>query len=158
MSPFEKSLAFILIVLLRVFGAEGGREGDSLALVALMDANPENLISWNTDTCMEAWKGVWLVDGRVDSLYLYQMRIDRLPAETGNLTQLRAIHLMSNRLATLPPEIGDLLNLKHLNLAQNKIIHVPSVIGTFPNLVYLNLRLNKSVDLPPQIGGKLLAG
>jgi len=56
------------------------REGDSLALLAIYNANSAIQSSWNISENISTWQGVNLTNGRVDSINLAIHYISILPA------------------------------------------------------------------------------
>ena len=52
---------------------------------------------------------------------------------------LQLIDCSNNKLSSLPAEIGNLINLKALDLTGNKLISLPAEIGNLINLQILNL-------------------
>ncbi len=74
-------------------------EQDSLALVAIYNANANNNTGWVLSQPMSSWSGVFLDgDGSVGSLYLSQKSLSILPAEIGNLNNLGTLLLQYNNL------------------------------------------------------------
>ena len=55
-------------------------------------------------------------------------QLTSVPAEIGQLTSLRELHLHINQLTSLPAEIGQLTSLKVLNLHENQLTSVPAAI------------------------------
>jgi internalin A len=85
--------------------------------------------------------------------------ISELPAEIGQLTNLRTLNLSSRYdtpeellLTELPPEIGQLTNLQELDLSGNQLTSLPESIGQLTNLQELRLRDNQLTSLPESIG------
>ena len=84
-------------------------------------------------------------------LYLNGNQLITLPAEIGNLTNLRGLYLHNNQLTTLPTEIGNLTNLKDLYLDDNQLTTLPAEIGNLNNLHHLSLINNQLTTLPAEI-------
>ncbi|VXD15923.1 T9SS type A sorting domain-containing protein [Marinoscillum sp. 108] len=110
---------------------------DSITLVAIYDAtggsdwlNNDNWLSGSVDT----WYGVEVQNNKVIGLNL-----------TGN--QLNGV---------IPAEIGQLVNLKSVNLANNQLSNVDDSITTLPNLKALDLSGNDLVKLPAGLESMLL--
>ena len=80
------------------------------------------------------------------------MELTTLPAEIGQLVNLRVLHLLFNQLNTLPPEIGELHKLETLNVAQNRLTALPTGIGQLVSLRELFVTNNRLTMLPSQIG------
>ncbi|WP_174708277.1 hypothetical protein [Nostoc sp. TCL240-02] len=68
------------------------------------------------------------------TLVLYAKGLTTLPAEIGQLINLKALYLHSNQLTTLPEEIGQLSNLSELYLHSNQLTTLPEEIGQLSNL------------------------
>ena len=65
---------------------------------------------------------------------LYHNELTRLPAEIGQLSDLKILKLYANDLVSLPPEIGDLTSLCYLSLRYNKLQHLPTELGQLRGL------------------------
>jgi hypothetical protein len=128
------------------------RRTDSLALAALLEANPESGLLWDLFEGINSWSGVVLVNDRVTQLELSERNITELPAAIGNLDQLSYLDLNFNNLTKLPPETGNLSRLEALWLWGNNLTHLPPEIGTLKNLVELDLDENQLTEIPPEIG------
>ncbi len=61
-----------------------------------------------------------------------------MPAEIGNLINLKELSLNNNKLNSLPAEIGNLLNLKELYLKSNKLSSLPAEIIQIKNILDIN--------------------
>jgi Leucine-rich repeat (LRR) protein len=129
----------------------GSREGDSLALVAIFEANIGNTLGWDFSKSIEEWDGVYLKNGRVDSLSLISANLSFLPTEIGNLTSLTYLCLYENSLKEIPMEIGNLSNLEELTLSSNKLLTIPAEIGNLKNLTVLSLFRNSLTTMPMEI-------
>jgi len=138
------------------------RQRDSLALVAIYNANGGNL-TWDLTQPMSTWETITLNnEGCVtrienyfyDYYYLptenYDMNI--LPPEIGDLTNLEFLAIEGYSINNIPPEIGNLNNLKILKLEDNIITTLPPEIGNLPNLTRLDLEYNNITILPAEIG------
>jgi Leucine-rich repeat (LRR) protein len=75
-----------------------------------------------------------------------------LPAEIGQLTELRELDCSGNILQTIPPELGNCTKLKKLDLKSNRITVLPPEIGRLVNLTYLDLKHNSLSVIPPELG------
>ncbi len=89
---------------------------------------------------------------RVIGLGLFQCALSELPAEIGQLENLRELSLIGNNLSELPAEIGQLENLQELNLNGNNLSELPAEIGQLEKLERLYLDRNKLSELPAEIG------
>lgn len=117
---------------------------DSLALIALINANPDNTLNWDPSIPISTWDGVsFNIDGRVDSLEIGGHEISVIPSEFGNLTKLRQLICYWNKLTELPAEIGNLEKLSGVNFQNNKLASLPTEIGNLTNLWYLDCSNNQ---------------
>ncbi len=99
-------------------------------------------INWGSAHAASLWKGVTVedVDGtyHVTRITLHNNNLDGyLPAEIGNLTELKQIGITFNNLLTgaIPPEIGNLSNLESLSFWDDNLTGtIPSEIGNCTNL------------------------
>lgn len=79
--------------------------------------------------------------------------LKNIPAEFGELTQLKSINLMkAYELETIPSEIGNLQNLTFLRLDLTNLKALPKEIGKLKNLRILNISNTKIISLPDEIG------
>ncbi len=64
-----------------------------------------------------------------------------IPSELGNLAKLERLVLIRNQLSgNIPPELGNLVNLRDLYLAENRLSgNIPPELGNLKNLEYLTL-------------------
>lgn len=85
-------------------------------------------------------------------LNLDENKISTLPPEIGKLTNLQTLSLAGNKLSSLPDEFWQLVNIENLALHENQLTHIPAELGNFIKLAVLSLRNNKFKDLPAQIG------
>ncbi|MBD2449294.1 leucine-rich repeat domain-containing protein [Nostoc sp. FACHB-152] len=89
---------------------------------------------------------------KVTELDLSGKGLTKLPAEIGQLVNLRSLDLSDNQLSSLPGEIGQLVNLQSLDLSDNQLSSLPGEIGQLVNLQSLDLRGNQLSSLPGEIG------
>jgi Leucine-rich repeat (LRR) protein len=91
---------------------------------------------------------------RLKSLQLRSCRLSSLPAEIGQLKNLRSLDLTGNRrLSSLPAEIGQLKNLQSINLSYNRrLSSLPAEIGQLKNLQSLDISGSSLSKLPPEVG------
>jgi len=78
----------------------------------------------------------------VDSLDLSGAFMDELPAEIGELINLKYLNISFNSFKTLPAEIGKLASLETLIANDNIIKILPEEFGDLSSLKTLNLTLN----------------
>ena len=113
--------------------------------------------NWLTDAPLGDWYGV-SVDGqgRVVRLRLNENNLTgAIPAELGNLTDLRELRMWFNDLTgQLPPELGNLADLVVLNLGTNDLTGpIPPELGNLADLVVLSLGSNDLTGpIPPELG------
>ncbi|MDE2927702.1 MAG: M66 family metalloprotease [Acidobacteriota bacterium] len=113
--------------------------------------------NWGTSRPLREWHGVTVDDdGRVTDLDLYRNGLTGpIPAELGNLTNLRELILPQNGLiGPLPPELGNLTSLRELNLGANGLTGpLPPELGNLTSLTTLGLEGNHLTGpLPPELG------
>lgn len=132
---------------------------DSLALIALYNATngPNWSQSWNLEEPFSDWFGISTNnDGCVVEIELFNNQLSGyLPAEIGNLSNLRNLELDGNQLSgTIPPAIGKLSELRLLLLHSNDLSGViPYQIGQLSNLRKLILNDNRlSGSIPETLG------
>ena len=141
--------------------ASGDAASDRAALVALYNAtggrNWGRNGNWLSNAPMGEWHGVTTdSDGRVTHLHLYSNRLTgEIPAELGNLTNLRWLYLRNNQLTgEIPAELGSLTNLKVLYLHRNQLTgEIPAELGNLANLQTLHLYSNRLTgEIPAELG------
>ncbi len=157
-----KKIQLLLLILVISLFAEGSREGDSLALVAIRDVNPGTYIdtligtkAWVEGNPIDNWTGVTVKDGRVNRLQLDMLlrNVGAIPPEIGNLTALTYLDLSTNnKIETIPSTIGNLTELVTLRLRNNSIKSLPSTIGNLTELTFLYLSNNQIAELPEELG------
>ena len=120
---------------------------DREALVALYDAtdgsNWTTSTNWKTTAPLKDWSGVTAPAG--DSVIILSLVYNNLsgiiPAQLGDLTNLRILRLADNQLTgSIPPELGNLTNLTRLVLDNNQLTgSIPVELGNLSNLTQLAL-------------------
>ncbi|WP_321371256.1 T9SS type A sorting domain-containing protein [uncultured Draconibacterium sp.] len=164
---FQQS-GFSLINDCNLISPENLREQDSLALVALYNSTdgPDwiNNSGWLQEGVkIDNWYGIGVSNNRVISLGLsgndeimQPFGLNGIiPAEIGNLTELRQLNLRYNYLSgSIPAEIGNLTKLTSLYLGDNDLAGaIPGTIGNLINLYTLDLIGNQLIgNLPTQMG------
>ena len=124
--------------------------GDKAVLVALYNAtggaNWTNNTNWLSDKPIGEWHGVTTnKQGRVIDLGLFENNlVGAIPAELGNLSELKVLGLGSNQLTgAIPPSLGNLSNLTLLYLWNNHLSgSIPPELGKLSNLTGLALQAN----------------
>jgi Leucine-rich repeat (LRR) protein len=71
-----------------------------------------------------------------------------VPAEIGQLSNLKTLVLNSNYFGRLPSEIGQLTNLEELTISSNRLTTLPAEIGNLTNLQILKLSSNAFKSIP----------
>ena len=126
---------------------------DFLVLRVLRETGPRAQERWSVAARPEDWEGVTMENGRVVELRLYNVRLGgAVPAEIGQLTELKRLHLSGNQLTSLPAEIWQLTSLKVLDLRANDLTSLPTEIGQLTSLTRLDLDNNQLTSLPAEIG------
>ena len=140
----------------------GSVASDRAALVALYNATGgaswTTSTKWLTDRPLNEWHGVTTnSDGRVAELKLFTNELTGpIPAELGELTDLRALSLSFNELSgPIPAELGGLTNLEALWLGGNQLTGpIPAELGSLRNLRDLSLFKNELTGpIPTELGG-----
>ena len=116
---------------------------------------------WLSSAPLSEWDGVETdTDGRVVSLTLRGNGLSGvIPAELGQLPELRSLDLYYNTLSgTIPPELGDLDRLQQLNLSRNELSgSLPIELGRLSELRGLHLHGNRlSGSIPAELGNLAL--
>ena len=115
---------------------------DREALVALYDAtdgsNWTTSTNWKTTAPLKDWSGVTAPAG--DSVIILSLVYNNLsgiiPAQLGDLTNLRILRLADNQLSgSIPATLNNLTNLSSLFLADNQLTgSIPPELGNLTNL------------------------
>ncbi|MBW8039032.1 MAG: hypothetical protein FVQ85_03435 [Planctomycetes bacterium] len=87
-----------------------------------------------------------------EMLNLRHWEIESLPAEIGNLSNLRELLLGDNQLRALPAEIGNLAKLERLEVSRNKLTELPRELGRLANLQELYVSDNHLTRIPAELG------
>ena len=143
--------------------AQDGVETDRAALAALYDATGgpgwTDSTNWKTSAPLGEWYGVTTdAAGRVTRLELRENGLSgRLPAQLGDLSNLRWLRLGSNELAgSIPSALGRLANLEGLLLDRNALTGpVPAWLGNLTSLRALGLGSNELAGSIPSALGRL---
>ena len=138
-----------------------GVASDRAALVALYNATEggswQTRTNWLSGRPLDEWHGVTTdSDGRVTALNLVSNSlVGALPAELGDLTNLRTLILWTNDELTgpIPAWLGDLTNLRWLILGGNGLTgEIPPELAGLSNLTSLDLRGNGLTgEIPPEL-------
>ncbi|MCQ0111312.1 Leucine-rich repeat (LRR) protein [Zhouia amylolytica] len=126
-------------------------------LIDLYQANLENLLNWDiTSLNIAEWEGITLYDQRVTQIDLTNKNIENLIPQIGKLTQLTDLVVQNTdsalKMNSIPEEIGNLTNLRSLFLNGNNINSIPASIGNLTQLDRLALNSNRIAWLPEELG------
>ena len=136
-------------------------EMDRVALIALYEATGgpgwANSAHWASQAPLHQWYGVTVsTRGRVTELSLQENRLTgELPAELGDLSELRNLRLWSNELTgEIPPEVAHLTELEQFAVGGNRLHGlIPEWLADFRNLSELHMSTNSFTGpLPPWLG------
>ena len=136
---------------------------DRAALVALYNAtdgdNWTGNTNWLSDKPIGEWYGIGAnLQERVFQLYLHENQLSGpIPAELGNLANLRRLALHKNQLSgPIPSELGKLTNLESLALHENQLSGggpIPSELGNLTYLTRLGVSRNQLTGpIPSELG------
>ena len=137
--------------------SSGGLVDDCNILLAAKDTlRGTATLNWATTTAMASWDGITVINGRVDTISLFDKSLSGvIPSTIGNLTSLRYLYLSGNSLSgSIPSEMGNLSNLRSLYLSRNSLSgSIPSEMGNLSNLRSLYLGDNGfSGSIPTWLG------
>ena len=137
-------------------GTDRNDEGDDAGVLrtwrAMCPELQELQERWPEAARPEHWEGVTMENGRVVELVSEEFELTgAVPAEIGQLTSLRGLHLENNQLTTLPAENGQLTALRELILDFNQLTSVPAEIWQLTSLRVLYLNDNKLMCGPAAI-------
>lgn len=131
------------------------RERDSLAMLAILENitfnNPGYKNAWKADKPLDQWTFVTVENGRVTAIdFLGQVDGTlTLPAEIGNLTELKTLNLSYFGASGVFPDISKLTKLEVLQLDNNKFEgEFPAYLANFP-LTTFTLNKNKFTGCVP---------
>ncbi len=113
-------------------------------------------LNWGADLPIAQWVGVEVSDGRVKSLKLKNNRLSgSIPAELGQLAELKVLSLDRNRLTGgIPAELAQLTQLTALSAHSNGLTgSIPAELGQLSQLTVLRLSGNRlSGGIPAELG------
>ena len=114
-------------------------------------------LNWSADIVIGDWDGVIIAGNRVLQLRVnnYEKLNGTIPAELGNLADLRELHLSFNQLTgAIPAELANLANLRGLYLNANHLTgEIPVELGNLANLEDLRLSNNNLTgEIPVELG------
>ncbi len=125
---------------------------DSLALVALLESNPQSTLGWSKETPITTWDGVKTYsNGQVSKLNLTHKGITTIPLNFFQLPLLIELDLSHNQISELPNGIYRLTTLAKCNLSNNQIREVPSSVEYFSSVYSLDLSHNEITAIHPAI-------
>lgn len=84
--------------------------------------------------------------------FKWKGKIDSLPENFFQLTNLQELTLSKCRLISVNQQIGKLKNLQYLNVAHNRLVGLPETIGQLKHLKSLIVNRNMIGCLPESIG------
>ena len=84
-------------------------------------------------------------------LYIEKHNLSSLPPSFSNMSSLFNLAISNNWLVTLPEDFGNLINLQTLDLGYNQLEFIPESIGDLINLQYLFLFNNQLTSIPETI-------
>ena len=87
----------------------------------------------------------------IHAISFEKYKVDSLPKELWNFTNLTYLNLEKNQLSYLPEELATLVQLTELNISKNKFTFLPLIICQLPNLQKLNASRNRIGSIPNQI-------
>jgi internalin A len=85
-------------------------------------------------------------------LYLFDNQLTSVPNELWQLIKLTVISLCRNQLTSVPKELEWLTNLERLPLHENQLMSVPKELGRLRNLEWLSLDGNRLTSVPKELG------
>lgn len=145
----------LLLSLLCVMSFAGSRLDDSLALMAIRDANPTTLgMLWHDGLMLDHLEGVVLSGTHVDpnsrviELDLEAKNITQIPSTIGNLDALLKLNLSQNPIEALPNEFGNLHILLELRVEYCNLKSLPESFGNLSNLSVFYANYNQLTQLP----------
>ena len=113
-------------------------------------------LNWSADRAISGWYGVTTANNRVSKLRLTREGMNgAIPAELGNLANLRQLTILTNGLTgAIPAELGNLANLRQLHLWGNDLTGaIPPELGNLSNLRQLHLWNNDLTGaIPAELG------
>ena len=87
----------------------------------------------------------------IHAISFEKYKVDSLPKELWNFTNLTYLNLEKNQFSYLPEELATLDQLTELNISKNKFTFLPLIICQLPNLQKLNASRNRIGSIPNQI-------
>jgi hypothetical protein len=93
----------------------------------------------------------YLTRDHLKHLTLIDNNLNSVPAQIGDLTNLRYIKISDTQIDSISKVIGKLKSIYALDLSNNKIRYLTNELDGLSKLKYLNLSNNKLVELPPNI-------
>ncbi len=128
------------------------RTNDSLALIAILNENPDFSLNWDKNEVLDNWENVVIKRNRVTKLDLNSTGLSTLPSEFSYLTALTELNLSANSSLVLSEELWELKNLQFLYLRFLNLTVVPSEISNLRELLSIELNYNELKTLPAEIG------
>lgn len=135
-------MRFLLITIMVIgiiYGAPKTNETDSLALIAIRNANSGNTLTWDTAELASSWEGVTVNNstGRIIALNINSKGITILPPEIGDIDSLKSLYLSYNGIASLPSEMRKLKSLSTLHCLGSFFTSFPEELDSLSGLATL---------------------
>ena len=138
--------------------SNAGLVADCAVLLAAKDTleGTEGYLNWSADRAISGWYGVTTANNRVSKLRLTREGMNgAIPAQLGNLANLRELTILTNGLTgAIPAELGNLANLRQLHLWGNDLTGaIPPELGNLSDLRQLHLWNNDLTgEIPAELG------
>ena len=104
------------------------------------------------ELCVDSNRSYSFIQREIRRYLKWSVGLVGLPASVQRLTKLEKLYLPGNKLTELPAEIGDLRELRGLWVRDNQLVGLPTSIQRLTKLERLDLNGNKLTELPAQIG------
>ncbi|KXX71197.1 T9SS type A sorting domain-containing protein, partial [Flammeovirga sp. SJP92] len=126
-------------------------EQDSIIVSTIASLNTSNTLGWDFNTPISTWNGVTIRAGRVQNLSLKNKRLDVLPDNIGDLTEIDSLRIGNNDFSSLPVSISLFPHLKLLDISDNAFTTLQDEIYELTTLEVLEINGNELNYLDPKI-------